>query len=112
MKTETELIFLFLNHFLSQHEKAYACHNPSIGYCQSMNFICGMALLFMDEEDAFWLLAAILEELLPVDYYTKTMIGSYVDQYVLMHIVKVCFPSIHKKLEAVQLQLPLVTVIH
>jgi hypothetical protein len=28
-------------------------HNPTIGYCQGMNFIVGLALLFMDAEDAF-----------------------------------------------------------
>ena len=29
-------------------------HNPTIGYCQGMNFIVGLTLLFMDAEDAFW----------------------------------------------------------
>ena len=33
---------------------AYCCHNPTIGYCQGMNFIVRLALLFMDTEDAFW----------------------------------------------------------
>ena len=28
--------------------------NPTIGYCQGMNFIVKLALLFMDTEDAFW----------------------------------------------------------
>jgi hypothetical protein len=28
-------------------------HNPTIGYCQGMNFIVGLTLLFMDAEDAF-----------------------------------------------------------
>lgn len=35
---------------------AYALHNPEVGYCQSLNFIAGMMLLFMDQEDAFWLI--------------------------------------------------------
>jgi hypothetical protein len=35
--------------------KAYAMHNPEVGYCQSLNFLVGMMLLFMDEESAFWL---------------------------------------------------------
>lgn len=34
--------------------QAFTIHNPNIGYCQGMNFIAGMALLFLDKEDAFW----------------------------------------------------------
>jgi len=33
---------------------AYCIHNPTVGYCQGMNFIVGMALIFMEPEDAFW----------------------------------------------------------
>lgn len=40
------------------------------GYCQSMNFIAGGLLLFLDEAEAFWLLCFVVEELLP-DYFSK-----------------------------------------
>lgn len=33
---------------------AYCVHNPTVGYCQGMNFIVGLALIFMDAQDAFW----------------------------------------------------------
>ncbi|XP_051127377.1 uncharacterized protein LOC127248873 [Andrographis paniculata] len=33
---------------------AYALHNPSVGYCQAMNFFAGLFLLMMPEENAFW----------------------------------------------------------
>ena len=33
---------------------AFCIHNPTIGYCQGMNFIVGMSLIFMDAQDAFW----------------------------------------------------------
>ena len=33
---------------------AYCVHNPTIGYCQGMNFIVAIALLFIMPEDAFW----------------------------------------------------------
>jgi TBC1 domain family member 6 len=38
--------------------QAFAIHNPNIGYCQSLNFLAGMLLLFLDgsEEKAFVLL--------------------------------------------------------
>ena len=30
-------------------------------YCQSMNFICALLLLFMEEEEAFWMLMTLVE---------------------------------------------------
>jgi hypothetical protein len=76
--------------------QAFALHNNDIGYCQSLNFLAGMMLIFMQEVDVFWLLLTVIERLLPTDYYTKTMVGTYVDQYVLMHIVKKCLPKVHR----------------
>ena len=45
--------------------QAFALHNPDIGYCQSLNFVAGMMLLFLSEEEAFWLLVTVVEKLLP-----------------------------------------------
>jgi hypothetical protein len=47
--------------------QAFAIHNPNIGYCQSLNFLAGMLLLFMDgsEEKAFVLLNVITNVHLP-----------------------------------------------
>lgn len=86
---------------------AYSVRNPGIGYCQSMNFIagtpCGAAditpaarltafslsivgtallLMYLDEEQAFWVLAALIEDILPADYYAPSLIGSRVEQQV------------------------------
>lgn len=36
--------------------RAYSYHDPEVGYCQGMNFIAGMFLTQMTEEEAFWLL--------------------------------------------------------
>lgn len=43
------------------------------GAVQGMNFIAGCLLLFMDEEDTFWCLAIIVEELLP-GYFSMAMV--------------------------------------
>ena len=43
------------------------------GLVQGMNFIAGCLLLFMDEEDTFWCLAIIVEELLP-GYFSMAMV--------------------------------------
>jgi hypothetical protein len=36
--------------------RAYSYYDPEVGYCQGMNFIAGMFLTIMSEEEAFWLL--------------------------------------------------------
>jgi hypothetical protein len=80
---------------------AYSWRNPSLGYCQSMNFIAAVLLLYLPPSDAYevrtptilerWVLnvvshtqvlARIAEDFLP-NYYTTEMTGSLLDQVFL-----------------------------
>jgi hypothetical protein len=61
---------------------AYSVRNRAVGYCQSMNFITAMLLMHLTEEQAFWVLAALVEDILPNNYYTSSMIGCRMDQAV------------------------------
>lgn len=79
--------------------RAFACHNPSIGYCQSLNFLTATFLLFLNEEDSFYLLIVTVEQILPQDYYTNNMTGLMIDQSVLILILKRCLPKIYNKLK-------------
>jgi hypothetical protein len=47
--------------------------NPVIGYCQSMNIIAATLLLFLEEEDAFYLFVSIIEKI--PEYYEKSLLG-------------------------------------
>ena len=51
---------------------AYANRNPSVGYCQSMNFISGILLLFLSEENTFWVLCTLAEDRLS-DYFSSVL---------------------------------------
>ena len=65
----------------------YSVRNPRVGYCQSLNFIAAVALLFLPESRAFWLVAALSENLLQV-YHTKQMTMLHVDVRVLQQLVE------------------------
>ncbi|KAG0203736.1 hypothetical protein BGX28_004084 [Mortierella sp. GBA30] len=76
---------------------AFSLHCPTIGYCQSLNYIAGMLLLFMNEEQSFWTLSVIIQNFLPEGMYDVTMEGANIDQAVLMTLVMERLPAIWAK---------------
>ncbi|KAK9053881.1 hypothetical protein SSX86_024956 [Deinandra increscens subsp. villosa] len=82
---------------------AYARHNPSVGYCQAMNFFAGLLLLLMPEENAFWALMGILDDYFE-GYYSEEMIESQVDQFVFEELVRERFPKLVNHLDYLGVQ--------
>ena len=60
---------------------AFAAYEPSVGYCQSLNFVAAMLILVGGEEGGFWMLAAICANVIP-DYHTHQMTGLRIDTQV------------------------------
>merc|ERR1719320_57495 len=42
--------------------EAYACYDREIGYCQGMGYLATLFLIYLSEEDAFWILAAVMSD--------------------------------------------------
>ncbi|KAL9006026.1 MAG: hypothetical protein Q9188_001204 [Gyalolechia gomerana] len=77
--------------------QAFAIHRPHIGYCQSLNFVAGLLLLFLPEEKAFWMLHIITTNYLP-GTHGISLEGANVDLWVLMLALKESSPSIWAKI--------------
>lgn len=79
--------------------RAFALHTPRVGYCQSLNFITGLLLLFLPEEKTFWMLHIITTVYLP-GTHEISLEGANVDLWVLMVALKGTMPSIWSKVGA------------
>ncbi|KAH8162944.1 hypothetical protein CIB48_g5302 [Xylaria polymorpha] len=77
---------------------AFAIYNPRIGYCQSLNFLAGLLLLFVEsEENAFWLLNIITRIYLP-GTHEMSLEGANVDLGVLMSSIRDTMPNVWAKI--------------
>lgn len=79
----------------------FAHQNHEVGYCQGLNYIAGLLLLATKSEEAtFWLLKALVEQILP-PYYIKSMSGLLTDLSVLDELVLKSEPEIHRHIKAI-----------
>ncbi|CAK7216039.1 hypothetical protein SBRCBS47491_002695 [Sporothrix bragantina] len=77
---------------------AFSIYNPRIGYCQSLNFLAGMLLIFVEtEEHCFWLLNVITRIFLP-GTHEMSLEGSKVDLSVLMAAMQESLPGVWAKI--------------
>lgn len=67
---------------------AYSRRNMSIGYLQGFNFIAGKIFKTVkNEEDSFWIFVEIIENILPLNYYSA-FVGIMVDTTILHILLK------------------------
>ncbi|KAJ4367515.1 hypothetical protein N0V83_007098 [Neocucurbitaria cava] len=89
---------------------AYSRRNPEVGYCQGMNLITACLLLIMPtEEDAFWVLATMIEDILPQHYYDQHLLTSRADQSVLRAYVGELLPRLSAHLDELEIELEALT---
>ncbi|GAA5866842.1 hypothetical protein JCM3774_001818 [Rhodotorula dairenensis] len=89
---------------------AYSRRDPKVGYCQGMNnLVATLLLTHPAEEDAFWVLVCIIENILPSDYYTSHLLVSRADQQVLKDLVDRILPKLSVHLEEQGVELSAIT---
>ncbi|OMJ19733.1 GTPase-activating protein GYP2 [Smittium culicis] len=86
---------------------AYATKNPELGYCQAMNMIVSILLINMGEEQAFWALVSICEQLL-TGYYTPSMYGALVDMSIMQTLYEQSMPEQAAHLASYDIQISMV----
>jgi len=83
--------------------KAFANSNPKIGYCPQINYIAGLILLVVKEEDtSFWLLKVICEKIFP-EYYTPSMPGVWTDVKVLSKLCRQEIPVLATHIDKMEM---------
>ncbi|KAI3605658.1 gtpase activating rab protein [Moniliophthora roreri] len=86
---------------------AYSRRNPAVGYCQGMNLVTSTLLLVhADEEEAFWVLTAIVERLLPEDFFSPSLLPSRACPMVLLDYVRDHLPKLYAHLIELGVDLP------
>uniref|UniRef100_A0A8B9PTQ1 Small G protein signaling modulator 3 n=1 Tax=Apteryx owenii TaxID=8824 RepID=A0A8B9PTQ1_APTOW len=72
--------------------------------------VAASLLLFLEEEDAFWMMCAIIEELVPASYFSTTLMGVQTDQRVLRQLIVQYLPRLDKLLQEHDIELSLITL--
>jgi TBC1 domain family member 8/9 len=88
---------------------AYSWINEEVGYCQAMNIVVAALLIYMSESQAFFLLSALCDRLLP-GYYSTTMYGTLLDQRVFESLVEKTMPILWDHLVKSDVQLSVVSL--
>ncbi|XP_028756763.1 TBC1 domain family member 2A-like isoform X2 [Neltuma alba] len=95
--------------WLDTTEGHAALRRVLVGYCQGLNYVAALLLLVMKtEEDAFWMLAVLLENVLVNDCYTNNLSGCHVEQRVFKDLLAKKCPRITAHLEALEFDVSLV----
>ncbi|CAG8711598.1 20681_t:CDS:10 [Dentiscutata erythropus] len=83
---------------------AYSWKDPELGYCQAMNIVASAILIYMSEEQAFWILSVLCDRMLP-GYYSTSMYGAILDQMIFEHYVQSKMSILYDHFQKVDIQL-------
>jgi len=89
----TQLLFSVL--------KAYSIYDQNIGYCQGMGFVAGHLLMYMPEEDAFWVMVQLFRKpkLQLGSQYLSGLPGLENKLFILEKMIEKLFPKVYRNFE-------------
>ncbi|PNH09536.1 TBC1 domain family member 2A [Tetrabaena socialis] len=82
-------------------------HNERVGYVRAMNTIVGLMLVALNrnEEAAFWLLAALVEDILYPGTYSRNLEGCQIEMRALDELIATKLPRLHAHFASVDLDI-------
>eukprot|EP00164_Ancoracysta_twista_P007120 GFYU01010055.1.p1 GENE.GFYU01010055.1~~GFYU01010055.1.p1 ORF type:complete len:400 (+),score=74.13 GFYU01010055.1:145-1344(+) len=80
--------------------RAYSIHDPVVGYCQGMGFITALLLLYMSEEDAFWMLVCLMQRYNMTGLYKPGLPQLTLYLEVFGDLTRIYFPQLSMHFEA------------
>ena len=75
-----------------------------------MGMIAATLLLFCSEDDVFWMMAAVMEDLLPSSYFSSNLWGAQADQLVLHSLTTSVLPELAAVLSQHNIDLSLISL--
>lgn len=79
--------------------RAYAVMDPEVSYTQGMSFIVAMFLLFLSEEDCFWLFVTLLTQYDFREFFVNGMPKVYNCFYVANGVLRHFLPQVFKSFQ-------------
>ena len=80
--------------------KAYAIMDPEVSYTQGMSFIVALFLIFLSEEESFWLLVTLITQYDFKGFFIQGMSKAYECFHIADGLLKKFEPKIFKKFQS------------
>jgi len=89
---------------------AYSMHNPSVGYCQSMNYVVALLLLVLDKREdlVFFILIALIERILFEGVYEPNLVGCQIEMKSLGDLLSMKLPKLARHLDSMHCEMSLI----
>eukprot|EP01114_Cavostelium_apophysatum_P017256 TRINITY_DN5084_c0_g1_i1.p1 TRINITY_DN5084_c0_g1~~TRINITY_DN5084_c0_g1_i1.p1 ORF type:complete len:802 (+),score=205.98 TRINITY_DN5084_c0_g1_i1:158-2563(+) len=79
--------------------KAFSVYDPDVGYCQGMGFVSALLLMYMDEEDTFWMLERLSNAYELADLWRPGLPGVARCCAVLQSLMEIYVPKVQQHLQ-------------